>query len=526
MKKLFSVIMLGVMLLMVPLGTIEASASMVTNAKSSVSQPNVNPISTEDKVVTGTATKKSMITVVVDNAVYKATTTNSGDYSVNIKKSYSEGTAVSVYQTINGVSSAKLVVYVEKINISKPNSPLIDTVLNTDKVLTGTAEANLKVSVTIGADNYVANANQNGDFSIKLTTTYNEGTKIEAIAYRDNVASDKAISYVETVNITKPSKPIVNAVYATDAVVTGTADANNTIEVTIDSDTFSSESDNEGNFTVNMNKSYPEKTALSVTASKDGQKSDEVNLNVLPVETTQVTKPVFTDITDKDTLVLGKADPNVTIYFTIGMDNYRTNTDSTGNFTINFDNTYSFGTDVSAYAKDTLGNMSDTVVSTVIKGEVDLGINYITTADKVITGSTTKNSSIEVIVGNRVYEATSDSAGNFEVSLAKTYEAGTTVEVSVTDGESGKVTTKKVIVYPRQPSINKVSVGASAVTGTVDPNAYVTVYIAGKEFTGYANAAGYYSIYVNAADVIKGVNVSVTQKSNDIESLTTSLPVQ
>lgn len=523
MKKILSSLLLGVMLLMVSFGTIEASAS---NNSKKVNQPTVNQVTTADSEVTGNAVKGAMVVAVVEGKVYKNTANKNGDFAVDIKKTYREGTDITMYQTVNGESSPRLHVYVQKANTQKPTAPTLDTLYDTDLTLTGTAQPNTTVKVLVGIDNYVVTTNNSGDFTIKLTTTYLENTKIEAIAQKDDATSDKTIAYVQTKNVSKPSTPKVIPVYSTDKVVTGSADADTTIKVTVGNDSYSSQSSSNGDFSVNMNKSYPASTVVEVVSIKNGQSSEVVSLRVLEADEVTLNKPTFNDITDKDTHVLGKADPNVTIHFTIGLDNYRANTDNQGNFVIELDNTYKFATEISAYAQDTLGNKSTVVVSSVIKGEVDLGVNYITTADTEITGATAPSSKLEVVIGNRVYEGTSNSSGAFTIQLAKTYTAGTVVEVSVTDSISGKVTTKKVIVYPRLPTINKIKAGDSMVSGTVDPDALVKVYISGKEYQGTANAAGNYSIPVNAGDVFKGNNISVMQISNSIESLSNYLMVE
>ncbi|WP_439443825.1 Ig-like domain-containing protein [Listeria aquatica] len=234
----------------------------------------------------------------------------------------------------------------------------------------------------------------------------------------------------------------------------------------------------------------------------------------------QLKAPLINAVTTQDTTVSGTADPNTTIKLNISTDSYEAKVDAEGNFKVLLDHTYPVNSLISVYSTD--GQHKSLVTNAkVVQGSFKLGVNMITDTDRILTGMALPNSKIKVQVGNRIYEGQASTLGTFMIQMSQSYKAGQNIEITATDPASGRTESKVIIVYPESPSINTILPGTSAVSGQASPNAFVVVQIGGQNYSGLANAAGYFFIAINPNDAVVGAEIAVTQISNNIESLPT-----
>lgn len=238
-----------------------------------------------------------------------------------------------------------------------------------------------------------------------------------------------------------------------------------------------------------------------------------------PIEPVKIVVPTIGEVTEDSTTISGNTSPNVSVQLKIAGDTYRTVADATGKFIIILDGGYSSGNVIEVYAYDALNNKSETTLASVLPGRMLLGIDYITSQDRVISGNTAANMSVEVIIGNRVYSGYSDQSGKFNIPLSVSYKSGTSVLVVVTNVATNQTVQMHTVVYPALPSISYVMPGSNKITGIADPGAFVTVHVSdGNKISTLANAAGYYEIVVNPIYTTVGKTIIVSQVINNMTS--------
>ena len=117
--------------------------------------------------------------------------------------------------------------------------------------ITGTAEAGSTVEVTLPDGSKVsAKADQDGNFSVPVSGL-KEGDTVSVTATDDagNTSNPTSVTVGKGIDTTAPDAPVVNLVKAGDTVITGTAEAGSTVEVTLpDGSKVSAKADQDGNF--------------------------------------------------------------------------------------------------------------------------------------------------------------------------------------------------------------------------------------------------------------------------------------
>ncbi|CAD5901427.1 hypothetical protein CMALT430_550001 [Carnobacterium maltaromaticum] len=251
-------------------------------------------------------------------------------------------------------------------------------------------------------------------------------------------------------------------------------------------------------------------TSIWVTSYTDPEK---------PIDPVKILAPTVGEVTEDSTTISGITSPNVFVQLKIAGDIYRTVADVSGKFMLTLDGFYSAGSVIEVYAYDAQNNKSETTLASVLPGRMSLGIDYITSQDRVISGNTAANMSVEVMIGNRVYSGYSDQSGKFTISLSVTYKSGTSVLVVVTNKATAQSVQMSTVIYPALPSVSYVMPGSNKITGIADPGAFVTVSVAdGNKISALANAAGYYELVVNPIYTTVGKKIIVSQVINNMTS--------
>ncbi|GEM_PF-5166812 len=269
--------------------------------------------------------------------------------------------------------------------------------------------------------------------------------------------------------------------------------------------------------TVNIHEIGDYKVTFSVFDDYGGYAEKEVTISVVE-STNELPPPIIDTVTDKDTVVTGTATPKTIIYFTIGDAQYREHVGDNGYFRILLDETYESGTKFVAHVEDEEGNRS-VDYNGVVESSTTFGVNKIDTSDTYVTGRAAPYSKIEIAIYNtkeRIFEGETDSSGFYNVSLqGHTYSAGTKVAVTaIVDGERSEPII--VIVYPKSPTINTVKTGDTAITGNIDANAKIELWVNQTKYEGFADNFGDFS--VETPRLLSGTSILAKQISNQIES--------
>ncbi|MGP1909985.1 Ig-like domain-containing protein [Metabacillus sp. JX24] len=224
--------------------------------------PAVNTVTDKSKEVTGTAEADSTVTVKIGTKNYTAKANAKGSYKVGIPVQ-KKGTKLTVTATdaAKNISGAKTVTVVDK---TPPAVPVVNTVTDKSKEVTGTAEADSTVTVKIGTKNYTAKANAKGSYKVGIPVQ-KKGTKL-AVTATDAAKNVSGVKTVTVVDKTPPAVPAVNTVTDKSKEVTGTAEADSTVTVKIGSKKYTAKANAKGSYKVGI-PVQKKGTKLTVTAT-------------------------------------------------------------------------------------------------------------------------------------------------------------------------------------------------------------------------------------------------------------------
>ncbi|MGX7418606.1 Ig-like domain-containing protein [Carnobacterium gallinarum] len=320
--------------------------------------------------------------------------------------------------------------------------------------------------------------------------------------------------------------PELNTVLNTDTTVEGKATKNTTLYLTIAGDKYQETVGDNGTFSLTLDQTYAAGSAIEAYVKDDAGHTSAVYTGTVQKNTFE--KPVLDKLTDKDTLFTGSGRANTTLVFKIGNDKYESAINENGLFKATLDQTYPVDTAIEAYILDPATNEKSEISYAKVVAAEEISINRVTSIDKLITGTTFANATIEVKVfgyRDRIYEGASDENGKFNINFTRFYPAGTSMTVKVINPVTGHEFSKTVQVYPRKPSITAILSGDTKVEGLADPLGEIFVTVNNKVTQGIADSAGNYLVRVNEA-IPQAASVSVYQVVKGIKSEPTEVIVE
>ncbi|WP_430487554.1 Ig-like domain-containing protein [Priestia flexa] len=162
-------------------------------------KPIVNQVDDNDKVITGKAEANSTVTVNVGkNRIGYVKASSNGSFSVSIPVQKAGTTLNVTAKDAAGNVSSLSYVKVVKADVTPPAKPTVNKVKETDKVVTGKAEANSTVTVNVGKNRLgYAKANSKGVYSVKIAAQ-KKGTLLNVTA-KDAAGNVSKLSYVTVV---------------------------------------------------------------------------------------------------------------------------------------------------------------------------------------------------------------------------------------------------------------------------------------------------------------------------------------
>ncbi|MGX7420368.1 Ig-like domain-containing protein [Carnobacterium gallinarum] len=324
--------------------------------------------------------------------------------------------------------------------------PVTNKVLDTDKVVTGTAEKNTTLYLKMGLDMYKETVGADGTFSLKLDTTYTGGTLIEA--YVEDSEGRISKTYTGSVQQTKIEKPLLEQLTNKDKVLNGSGRANTTLVVNIGEDEYEETIHENGLFKSNLDQTYPVGTPIEayILDPVTGQKSDSTHATVMAAEVISLNR-----VTSEDKKITGNTIANADIK--VKVDSaivtrskiYRGKSDASGNFNLDFSIAYSAGSSIEVEVTNpTTGSTFKKTIQVYPKKP---SIDTLTTGEKKVTGLADPFGEIVLMVNNQEYAETADAIGNYVVKLDEVLPSGAVVTVyQVVDGIKSEVA--ELVVQP------------------------------------------------------------------------------
>jgi hypothetical protein len=490
-----------------------------------ISAPVVNEVTEQSTTVTGTAEAGTIVEVKSGTDLLgTATTTENGSFSVTIPVQ-SAGTILLVTATGSTGNVSRATKVTVKDNIA-PAAPVVKAVTDQDTAVTGTAEAGSTVEVKSGnTDLGTATASQTGSFNVKIPVQ-SAGT-ILTVTAKDASGNVSNAAQVTVKDITPPAVPVVKEVTDKATAVTGTAEADSTVEVT-SGDTIlgSSTAAKNGSFSVAI-PSQLVGTILTVTA-KDTTGNVSVAVKVTVKDRTAPAVPEVNEVSDQATAVTGTAEASSTVEIKSRDTVLGTATAAeNGSFSVTIP-VQSAGTILSISAKDAAGNVSEAAQVTVIDKTAPAvpQVNEVGDQATDVTGTTEAGSAVEIKSGDTVLgTATAAENGSFSVTIP-VQSAGTILSISAKDAAGNVSDAVKVTVQdktaPAAPKVNKVTDQSTTIAGTAEANTDVVVKVGTTVITtGKTNSSGNFSFAIVKQKAGTKINVSVKDSAENTSPSTT-----
>ncbi|MBE9430264.1 LPXTG cell wall anchor domain-containing protein, partial [Staphylococcus epidermidis] len=519
-------------------------ASTVVTDTTAPTVPTVNPVSSEDKTVTGKAEPNSTVTVTFpDGTTASGTTDADGNYTIDIpaNEDLKGGETLPVTATDkDGNKSEPATTTVT--DTTAPEAPTVNPVTSDDTQITGKAEPNSTVTVTFPDGNTASGTTDaDGNYVINIPSSEDlKGGETLPVTSTDKAGNTSEPATTVVTDTTAPTVPSVNPVTSDDTQITGKAEPNSTVTVTFpDGTTATGTTDADGNYTIDVpaNEDLKGGETLPVTATdKDGNKSEPATTVV--TDTTAPTVPSVNPVTSDDTQITGKAEPGSTVTVTFPDGNTATGTtDADGNYVINIPSGEDLkgGETLPVTATDKDGNKSEpaTTVVTDTTAPTVPTVNPVTSDDKTITGKAEPGSTVTVTFpdGNTA-SGTTDEDGNYTITIPtnEDLKGGETLPVTSTDKDGNQSEPATTVVTdttaPTAPSVNPVTSDDTQITGEAEPGSTVTVtFPDGTKASGTTDADGNYVIDIPANEDLKGgetLPVTSTDKSGNQSGETTA----
>ncbi|MBO1198874.1 putative Ig domain-containing protein [Staphylococcus simiae] len=428
-------------------GNESSPANTVVTDTTAPTAPTVNPVTSEDKTITGKAEPNSTVIVTFpDGTTATGTTDEDGNYVVDIPTNVDlkGGETLPVTSTDeagNESSPANTVV----TDTTAPTAPTVNPVTSEDKTITGKAEPNSTVTVTFpDGTTATGTADEDGNYVIDIPTNVDlKGGETLPVTSTDEAGNESSPANTVVTDTTAPTAPTVNPVTSEDKTITGKAEPNSTVTVTFpDGTTATGTTDEDGNYVVDIPTNVDLKggETLPVT-STDEAGNESQPANTVVTDTTAPTAPTVNPVTSEDKTITGKAEPNSTVTVTFPDGTTATGTaDEDGNYVIDIPTNVDLkgGETLPVTSTDEAGNVSDpasTVVTDTTAPTVPT-VNPVTSEDKTITGKAEPNSTVTVTFPDgTTATGTADEDGNYVIDIPTNVDlkGGETLPVTSTD---------------------------------------------------------------------------------------------
>ncbi|EEQ79654.1 hypothetical protein STAWA0001_2382, partial [Staphylococcus warneri L37603] len=269
-------------------GNVSVDAGTTVLDKTPPEVPTINPVTSEDKTITGKAEPNSTVTVTFpDGTTANATTDGDGNYTIDIpaNEDLKGGEALPVTST-DGAGNQSGAATTTVTDTTAPTVPTINPVTSEDTTITGHAEPGSTVTVTFPDGNTATGTTDaDGNYVINIPTDEDlKGGEELPVTSTDKAGNKSDVATTEVTDTTAPEAPTVNPVTSDDTTITGKAEPNSTVTVTFPDGTIASgTTDADGNYTIDIpaNEDLKGGETLPVTATdKDGNKSEPATTTV------------------------------------------------------------------------------------------------------------------------------------------------------------------------------------------------------------------------------------------------------
>ncbi|MCM3225621.1 Ig-like domain-containing protein [Terribacillus saccharophilus] len=511
-----------------------AGTVSVTNADTEPpAAPVINSVDSDDTTVSGTAEAGTVITLTLgDGSTVEATTDEAGNWSAEIPAQAADTTITAVATDDAGNESDAASATVTNGDTEAPATPEISPIDSDDTTLSGTAEAGSAITITLPNGSTVeTEADDNGNWSAEIPAQDPDSdisvTSTDAAGNQSDPGSVTVTNAGGGADTEPPAAPVIAPVTDEDTTLTGTAEANADIVVTLpDGSTAETTADADGNWTVEIPAQTADSSITAVAVDEAGNESEAGNVTVTDADSEAPTAPEFNPIDSDDTSLSGTAEPNTDIIVTLpDGSSAETTTDADGNWTVDIP-AQEANSDITAIAVDEAGNESDAGSVTVTDADTEAPgapeINPIDSDDTSLSGTAEPNTDIVVTLpdGSTV-ETTTDADGNWTVDIpaqeADSEISAVAVDEAGNESDAGSVTvTDADTEAPGAPEINPIDSDDTSLSGTAEPNTDIVVTLPdGSTLDTTTDADGNWTVDIPAQETGSVISVTATDEAGN-----------
>ena len=524
--------------------------------------------------VSGTADKNATVAVTAGGLTKNVTSDADGAYTVTFTETdiaqVGQGNiSVSVTSNRNGGRVSETSTSSLQIDTISPDAPLINSVTadniisasEVSSILTGDAEANSTLVLTVAGDAKTIVVAENGTWSYTLTasdiTAMGEGAETLTLSTTDSFGNvSETTSFVLSVDTIAPTAPTIADATADNVInsaeqtstLSGTAEAGSSVSLSLGGLIKSLTADANGAWTYDL-------TAADVTAMGEGAEdititatdaagnTSTTTTKAIAVDTVAPTAPTMADATadnvinsaEQTSTLSGTAEANASISLTLGGLTKALTADANGawSYDLTAADVTAMGEgaeDITITATDAAGNTSttttkaiavDTVAPTAPTMADATADNVINSAEQTSTlsGTAEANASISLTLGGLTRALTADANGawSYDLTAADVTAMGEGAEditITATDaaGNTSTTTTKAIAVdtvAPTAPTMADATADnvinsaeqTSTLSGTAEAGSSVSLSLGGLIKSLTADANGAWSYDLTAADV-------------------------
>lgn len=362
-----------------------------------------------------------------------------GEFAITVTKQ-STGTKLTVESMdLSGNINTKEVTVEDG---TPPIPPTVSKITDQSVIISGKTEPYATVHSTTGQlvlGKVVAD--KNGNFTIPVFKQ-KAGTVIE-IKASDAAGNVSNGSKVTVIDATAPSVPIVNTVSNKSTSLSGIAEANSSVLISIAGKTYTGKANSVGSYMVTI-PTQNSSTTISVVAKDSTGNTSQAK--VVTVARLAPNIPVVNPVNNKVSSITGKTEKYAIVSVKLGTKIYSVKADIYGNYKVGIF-VQNHGTSFSITAKDSKGNISSTRTGAVIRVAPNIPVvNAIRTYSTSVTGTTEKYAVVTAKIGTRFYSSKADAYGKFKITIPK-QRNGTLLSVYVKDSSNQVSISRSIKVY-------------------------------------------------------------------------------
>ncbi len=257
------------------------AANVTVIDKTAPAAPKADPVKDYDKKITGKAEAGSKVAVKKGSSTLgTATADKSGKFTVSLKSAQKAGTVLSLTAAdkAGNVSKTTKVTVIDK---TAPAAPKVNSMKDSDKKITGTAEAGSRITVKKGSSILgTATAAKDGKFTVAIKSAQKAGTVLYVTA-KDKADNTSKAAKITVKDKTPPKTPSVNKVTSSSTKVTGKAEAYSTVYVKAGTKVIgSAKAAKSGSFSVKIAKQKTGKILYVYAKDKAGNTGKSVKITV------------------------------------------------------------------------------------------------------------------------------------------------------------------------------------------------------------------------------------------------------